>query len=157
MSTNSAPASADRCHEHTPRLDWEKLAPEAYRAMIRLDTVSARGVDPALLNLIKIRASQINHCAFCLDMHSKDALAAGEAAERIIQLAAWTESEHFYTAQELAAIGLTEALTAALRVAEDILRAADSLGGFDTGHKAALSMRGPPRALGLRASKGNDP
>ena len=64
-----------------------------------------------MLNLVKIRASQINHCAFCLDMHSKDALAAGESAERIIQLNAWTESKHFYTAKEIAAIELTEAIT----------------------------------------------
>lgn len=81
--------------------------------MIRLDTTSARSVDPTLLNLIEIRAYQINHCAFCLDMHSKDALAAGESAERIIQLAAWHESKHFYTARELAAIGLTEAASGA--------------------------------------------
>ena len=54
--------------------------------MIRLDTAARQGVEPALLDLVKIRASQLNHCAFCLDMHSKDALAAGESAERIIQL-----------------------------------------------------------------------
>ena len=79
--------------------------------MIRLDTAESQGVNPSLLNLVKIRASQINHCAFCLDMHSKDALAAGESAERIIQLNAWTESKHFYTAKEIAAIEPTEAIT----------------------------------------------
>jgi len=51
---------------------------------------------------VKIRASQLNHCAFCLDMHTKDALAAGESVERIIQLGAWEESRHFYTEKELA-------------------------------------------------------
>jgi AhpD family alkylhydroperoxidase len=61
--------------------------------------------------LIKIRASQINHCAFFLDTHSKDALAAGESAERIIQLDAWPESRHFYTAKEIAAVELTEPIT----------------------------------------------
>ena len=111
MSVNDEQPSPQRYHDVGPRLDFEKLAPEAFKAMIRLDTASARGVDPIVLNLIKIRASQINHCAFCLDMHSKDALAAGESAERIIQLAAWRESQHFYTAKELAAIGLTEAIT----------------------------------------------
>jgi AhpD family alkylhydroperoxidase len=111
MSANDGQPTPARYHEHGPRLEWETLAPEAYKAMVRLDTVSARGVDPTVLNLIKIRASQINHCAFCLDMHSKDALAAGESAERIIQLSAWRESKHFYTARELAAIGLTEAIT----------------------------------------------
>ncbi|MEF9905908.1 carboxymuconolactone decarboxylase family protein [Streptomyces sp. P9-A2] len=70
-----------------------------------------RGIDPKLLELVKIRASQLNHCAFCLDMHSKNALAAGESVERIVQLAAWEESRHFYTAKELAAIELTEAVT----------------------------------------------
>ncbi|CAM5544677.1 Carboxymuconolactone decarboxylase family protein OS=Streptomyces tendae OX=1932 GN=F3L20_03980 PE=4 SV=1 [Streptomyces tendae] len=60
---------------------------------------------------MKIRASQLNHCAFCLDMHTKDALAAGESVERIVQLAAWEESRHFYTEKELAAIELTEAVT----------------------------------------------
>jgi AhpD family alkylhydroperoxidase len=97
--------------EHAPRLDWIKLAPDAYKAMIRLDTAASQGVNPTLLNLVKIRASQINHCAFCLDMHSKEALVAGESAERIIQLNAWTESKHFYTAKEIAAIELTEAIT----------------------------------------------
>jgi AhpD family alkylhydroperoxidase len=109
--TNETHRSQEHLLEHAPRLDWGKLAPEAYKAMIRLDTVARQGVEPALLNLIKIRASQINHCAFCLDMHSKDALAAGESAERIIQLNAWTESKHFYTAKEIAAIELTEAIT----------------------------------------------
>ena len=111
MTTNTAQESKDRLQEHAPRLDWAKLAPEAYKALIRLDAAARQGVEPTLLNLVKIRASQINHCAFCLDMHSKDALAAGESAERIIQLNAWTESKHFYTAKEIAAIELTEAIT----------------------------------------------
>jgi AhpD family alkylhydroperoxidase len=111
MTTNEVRETKDRLEEHAPRLDWATLAPEAYKAMIRLDTAASRGVEPILLNLVKIRASQINHCAFCLDMHSKDALAAGESAERIIQLNAWRESRHFYTAKEIAAIELTEAVT----------------------------------------------
>lgn len=97
--------------EHTPRMDWMKEAPDVFKAMIRLDTAASQGLETALLNLVKIRASQLNHCAFCLDMHSKDALAAGESVERIIQLGAWTESKHFYTAREVAAIELTEAVT----------------------------------------------
>src|SRR6478735_5284770 len=97
--------------EHTPRLSWAQHAPEVYKAMLRLDTAARRGLDPRLLELVKIRASQLNHCAFCLDMHSKDALAAGESVERIIQLGAWEESKHFYPEKELAAIELTEAVT----------------------------------------------
>ncbi|MFE2882665.1 carboxymuconolactone decarboxylase family protein [Streptomyces graminifolii] len=97
--------------EHSPRMDWAQLAPEVYKAMVRLDAAARKGLDPTLLELVKIRASQLNHCAFCLDMHTKDALAAGESVERIIQLGAWEESRHFYTEKELAAIELTEAVT----------------------------------------------
>jgi AhpD family alkylhydroperoxidase len=79
--------------------------------MVRLDMAASQGLDPKLRELVKIRTSQLNHCAFCLDMHTKDALAAGESLERIIQLSAWEESKHFYTAKELAAIELTEAIT----------------------------------------------
>jgi AhpD family alkylhydroperoxidase len=87
-----------------------------YAAMQPLVTLgenihAAGRLEPALVQLVLMRVSQINGCAFCLDMHSKDALAAGESAERIIQLNAWTESKHFYTAKEIAAIELTEAIT----------------------------------------------
>ncbi|MGW7278672.1 carboxymuconolactone decarboxylase family protein [Streptomyces sp. NPDC054844] len=97
--------------EEAPRLQWAKHAPEVHKAMIRLDAAAKRGLDPTLYELVKIRASQINHCALCIDMHSKDALAAGESVERIVQLSAWEESRHFYTEKELAAIELTEAVT----------------------------------------------
>lgn len=93
------------------RLEWARHAPEVYKAMIRLDSAAKKGLDAKLYELVKIRASQLNHCAFCLDMHTKDALAAGESVERIIQLGAWEESRHFYTEKELAAIELTEAVT----------------------------------------------
>lgn len=111
MTIDHAADDTGHAAAHRPRLNWAKLAPDAYRAMIRLDTAARQGVEPTLFNLIKIRASQINRCAYCLDMHSKDALAAGESAERIIQLDAWAESKHFYTAKEIAAIELTEAIT----------------------------------------------
>ena len=97
--------------EQAPRLHWAQHAPEVYKAMLRLDTAARQGLEPKLYELVKIRASQINHCAFCLDMHTKDALAAGESVERIMQLSAWEESRHFYTEKELAAIELTEAVT----------------------------------------------
>ncbi|MFH8804429.1 carboxymuconolactone decarboxylase family protein [Streptomyces sp. NPDC017936] len=96
---------------HTPRLAWAELAPDVFKAMVRLDAAARKGLDAKLLELVKIRASQINRCALCVDMHSKDALAAGESVQRIIQLSAWEESEHFYTEQELAALALTEAVT----------------------------------------------
>ncbi|MBM7437169.1 carboxymuconolactone decarboxylase family protein [Streptomyces sp. HB132] len=104
-------APAGNAPEHPARLQWAQLAPDVYKAMVRLDTASRKGLDPTLLELVKIRTSQLNRCAFCLDMHSKDALAAGESVERIIQLSAWEESQHFYTEKELAAIRLTEAVT----------------------------------------------
>ncbi|MFF4401254.1 carboxymuconolactone decarboxylase family protein [Streptomyces sp. NPDC001480] len=108
MSTQE---TAEYAPEHPARLHWAQLAPEVYKAMVRLDTAARKGLDPKLYELVKIRASQLNHCAFCLDMHTKDALAAGESVERIVQLSAWEESRHFYTEKELAAIELTEAIT----------------------------------------------
>ncbi|MFF8947167.1 carboxymuconolactone decarboxylase family protein [Streptomyces sp. NPDC014940] len=108
---SSAQETVEYATEHAPRLEWARHAPEVYKAMVRLDTAAKQGLDPRLLELVKIRASQLNHCAFCLDMHTKDALAAGESVERIVQLSAWEESRHFYTEKELAAIELTEAVT----------------------------------------------
>lgn len=100
-----------RVPAHTPRLQVAELAPDVYKAMVRLDGAAREGLDPVIGELVKIRASQINHCAFCIDMHTKDALAAGESVERIVQLSGWEESKHFYTAKEVAAIELTEAIT----------------------------------------------
>ena len=97
--------------EHSQRLDWMKLAPDVFKAMARLDTATGQGVEANVLHLVKIRSSQINRCAFCIDMHTKDALAEGESVARIIQLDGWRESQHFYTAKEIAAIELTEAIT----------------------------------------------
>ncbi|MEU3525364.1 carboxymuconolactone decarboxylase family protein [Streptomyces sp. NPDC038707] len=109
MSTQEEPVTY--APEEPARLRWAQHAPEVYKAMIQLDAVAGQGLDPRLRELVKIRASQINHCARCLDMHSKDALAAGESVERIIQLGAWQESRHFYTEKELAALELTDAVT----------------------------------------------
>ncbi|MGN0120280.1 MAG: carboxymuconolactone decarboxylase family protein, partial [Streptomyces albidoflavus] len=78
--------------EHTPRISVAELAPDLYRALARADAATRKGLDPVIGELVKIRASQINHCAFCLDMHTKDALAMGESVERIVQLSAWEES-----------------------------------------------------------------
>ena len=112
MTTHTDDTRTDaRATEVPVRLNWSQHAPEVYKAMIRLDSAARKGLDAKLYELVKIRASQLNHCAFCLDMHTKDALAAGESVERIIQLGAWEESRHFYTEKELAAIELTEAVT----------------------------------------------
>ncbi|MCD7443937.1 carboxymuconolactone decarboxylase family protein [Streptomyces lincolnensis] len=105
------PTTVEYTAERPARLDWARHAPEVYKAMVRLETAARKSIDHTLYELVKIRASQINHCAFCIDMHTKDALASGESVERIVQLSAWDESRHFYTAKELAALELTEAVT----------------------------------------------
>jgi AhpD family alkylhydroperoxidase len=87
------------------------LAPNVYKALTRLEMEIRKGIDPMLHELVQIRASQINHCAYCLDMHTKDALTKGESVERIIQLSAWAESKHFYSPKEIAALELAEAIT----------------------------------------------
>ncbi len=112
MTTNSDHTTGvEYAPEQPTRLRWAQHAPEVYKAMVRLDAAARQGLDPKLYELVKIRASQLNHCAFCLDMHTRDALAAGESVERIVQLGAWEESRHFYTEKELAALALTEAVT----------------------------------------------
>ncbi|MFF5762640.1 carboxymuconolactone decarboxylase family protein [Streptomyces tanashiensis] len=111
MTTTESIEQTVYAHEHAPRLPLAERLPEFYRAMIRLETAAAKDIDPTLYHLIKLRASQVNRCAFCIDMHSKDALAEGESVERIVQLSAWEESRHFYTERELAALALTEAVT----------------------------------------------
>ncbi|MBT2675230.1 carboxymuconolactone decarboxylase family protein [Streptomyces sp. SD31] len=110
-TTNDATTSTEYATEQPARMRWAKHAPEVYKAMVRLDAAAKKGLDPRLVELVRLRASAINHCAFCLDMHTKDALAAGESVQRIVQLNAWEESKHFYTERELAAIELTEAVT----------------------------------------------
>ncbi|MFD3543380.1 carboxymuconolactone decarboxylase family protein [Streptomyces sp. NPDC058662] len=109
--THPRPAADAYAPEHTPRMNMAKVAPEVYKAVLALEIAARKGLDPTLVELVKLRASQINHCAFCIDMHTKDAVAAGESVERIVLLNAWEESRHFYTEKELAAIELTEAVT----------------------------------------------
>ncbi|GHG52758.1 alkyl hydroperoxide reductase AhpD [Streptomyces griseocarneus] len=91
-------------------MNFTKAAPKVFKAMIALDAAAAEGLDPALVGLVQIRASQLNHCAYCLDMHTREARAAGESEERIHLLAAWEEAA-LYTDKERAALTLTEAVT----------------------------------------------
>ncbi len=94
-----------------PRLDIQKIAPQAYRAMAGLESyVRNSGLEPALLELVKIRASLINGCAYCIDMHTKDARGGGESEQRLYALAAWRETP-FFTDREQAALAWTEELT----------------------------------------------
>jgi AhpD family alkylhydroperoxidase len=93
------------------RINVYKVSPELYDAMMKLSTASAKDVDPTLGELVKIRASQINHCAFCLDMHVADARKLGETEQRLALVAAWEEAGNLFTERERAALELTEAIT----------------------------------------------
>ena len=96
----------------TRRVKLANLAPDFYQAMIELDRVSDTGLDPKLAHLVRIRASQINGCSYCTDMHSLDLLQFGaDQQQRIALLPVWRESAKFYTEQEKAALQLTEAIT----------------------------------------------
>ena len=93
------------------RMEFWKIAPEPYKAMANLEAALARGsIDAALRHIVKLRASQMNGCAYCSDMHWKDARAAGESEQRLYGLDAWRESS-YYTDKERAALEWTEALT----------------------------------------------
>jgi len=93
------------------RLNYSKVLPEGLRAMNALDHYSQNcGLEPSLLDLIKLRASQINGCAYCVDMHSKDARTGGETEQRLYNLSVWRETP-FYTNRERAALAFTEAVT----------------------------------------------
>jgi AhpD family alkylhydroperoxidase len=95
-----------------PRLDVQKASPAAFHAMYGLETFLRKSskLEPSLLELVKMRASQINGCAYCIDMHSKDARAEGETEQRLYALSAWRETP-FFTDREQAALAWTEALT----------------------------------------------
>jgi AhpD family alkylhydroperoxidase len=95
----------------TDRINIYKVFPELSEAMMVLSTAAAKDIDPTIGELIKIRASQINHCAFCLDMHVKDARKHGETEQRLALIAAWREAGDLFTAQEQAALELAEAIT----------------------------------------------
>lgn len=93
------------------RLDFPTVDERVMEGMLNLEKIIAgSGLETALIELVKIRASQINQCAFCLHMHHRDARAAGETEERLYLLNAWRESP-LYTDRERAALGWTEALT----------------------------------------------
>lgn len=93
------------------RIDYKTAAPAVFKAMLALESsVKQSSLESSLLELVKMRVSQINGCAYCLDMHSKDARAAGETEQRLHVLAAWREAP-FYTERERAALSWAEAVT----------------------------------------------
>lgn len=99
----------------TERVNLGKSAPDLYQAIIALgrlasDAVANAGIADGFSHLLRLRASQINQCAFCVRLHSRDALASGESSDRIAVLAAWRETDYF-TRKERAALDLIEAIT----------------------------------------------
>jgi len=97
------------------RLDFDACAPGFSRAMTHLDKAATKeldraGIDPRLRELVRIRASQLNGCAYCIDMHTKDARAIGETEQRLYALPAWAETPYF-SDRERAALAFTETVT----------------------------------------------
>ncbi|WP_259670293.1 carboxymuconolactone decarboxylase family protein [Streptomyces sp. ID38640] len=111
---------ADGAVGSSARVNFAKAAPKAFKALIGFDAAAREGLDPALVELVQIRSSQLNKCAYCLHMHTTDArkawghlpaVAGGESEERLHMVAVWQEAPHFFTAKEQAALALTEAVT----------------------------------------------
>jgi AhpD family alkylhydroperoxidase len=106
------------------RLNYRQLAPEALRAQLGLEAyVRGCGLEHSLLELVKVRASMINGCAYCIDMHTKDARFAGETEQRLYAVSVWHEAP-FFTPRERAALRWTDALTAIARdgVSDELFR-----------------------------------
>ena len=94
-----------------PRMNFYKAAPETIKALVAVeDQIKASGLEQSLIELVKTRASQINGCAYCIDMHTKDARAAGETEQRLYALDAWRETP-FFSERERAALEWTESIT----------------------------------------------
>ncbi|MEH1011937.1 carboxymuconolactone decarboxylase family protein [Micromonospora sp. CPCC 206060] len=92
------------------RMNLAEVAPEAYRVVRGLEGYIRANIDHRLLELVKVRASVLNGCAFCIDMHTRDALAAGETSQRLFAVAAWREAP-FFDERERATLALTDAVT----------------------------------------------
>ena len=122
------------------RLDYQKVSSGAFRAMLGMENhVRQCGLEHSLLELVKTRASQINGCAYCINMHTRDAIKLGETTQRLFVLDAWRETQ-LYTEKERAALALTEAMTliAGKEVPDDIYDNAASL--FTEQELAAIIM-----------------
>lgn len=111
ISSNDTPFVRNLNGPQIMRIDLKKIPAEIYKAMSALEAaVRSSGLDPGLLGLVKLRASQINGCAYCIDMHSRELRAAGESEERLYLLDAWQEAP-IYSVRERAALAWTEAVT----------------------------------------------
>ncbi|MDA4108280.1 carboxymuconolactone decarboxylase family protein [Mycolicibacterium holsaticum] len=129
--------------EKVRRINLNQVSPEVYEAMIALNNAATKDLDPDLAELIKIRASQLNHCAFCLDMHTADARRRGISEQKITLLPAWAEAEGVYTEQEQAALALTEEITDLTHrhVADEVYaRAAAAFSERELGQVIAMAL-----------------
>ncbi len=94
-----------------PRINYTKTAPEAYQVLIKLESYLRKtSLEPDLVELVKLRSSQINGCAYCIDMHTKDARSRGESEQRLYGVTAWRETP-FYSSRERAALAWAESVT----------------------------------------------
>jgi AhpD family alkylhydroperoxidase len=128
-------------HAHTPRINFAKAAPKAFKALIGFDAAARDGLDPALVELIQIRASLLNGCAYCLHMHTTDARKAGEDEARLHMIGVWREARNFFTEKEQAALALTESVTLVAQggVPDDVYaRAAEHFDEAELGRVLAL-------------------
>jgi AhpD family alkylhydroperoxidase len=129
--------------ETTRRINLNRVSPEIYEAMGVLSNAAAKDIDPHLAELIKIRASQMNHCAFCLDMHTADARKQGISEQKLALLPAWEEAEGIFTEQEQAALALTEEMTDLTRrhVSDEVYaRAAEAFTERELGQVIAMAL-----------------
>jgi AhpD family alkylhydroperoxidase len=110
LSTDTIPGgAAETVAAPAQRIDLAGRAPDLYRAMIALDQAAAKGLDPAVRELVRVRTSQVNGCAFCVDKHTTDARALGLPERKVHALTVWRETP-FFTARERAALDLAEAV-----------------------------------------------
>lgn len=91
-------------------MNLKSLAPRVYKSMLALDAAAGEGLEPSLKELVRIRASQLNGCVYCIDMHTTDARKGGESEQRLYAIPAWQEAP-YYTARERAALAFTDAVT----------------------------------------------
>ena len=138
-AAGKAPRTQEPVRPHT-RLDWSHAAPDALRAMLGLEaSVRRSGLEQSLLQLVRMRASQLDHCAYCIDMHSKDARHEGESEQRLYALSAWRETP-FFTPRERAALAWTEAVTDIVRTGVPDDAYDEARAEFDEAELVALTM-----------------
>ncbi len=129
--------------EKTRRINLNKISPEVYEAMLTLNSAAHKDIDPELAELIKIRASQMNSCAFCIDMHTADARKQKINEQKLALLPAWEEAEGIFTEQEQAALALTEEMTdlTRLHVSDEVYeRAAAAFSERELGQVISMAL-----------------